>query len=153
MMGASNAIQQKIFIPALDSLRFLFMLVIFFHHYGLYPHGGGFAVSFFFVLSGFSLTIGYRDRVLQPGFNYLSYITKRLVKFYPLHWLVLFYLAIRMGFHSEYFWSKFFTNFFWCRALFPMGSTSFLLTVRHGFWVIPFFIVCFSRSYAGAFVP
>lgn len=118
-MGASNAIRQKIFIPALDSLRFLFMLVIFFHHYGLYPHGGGFAVSFFFVLSGFSLTIGYRDRVLQPGFNYLSYITKRLVKFYPLHWLVLFYLTIRMGFHSEYFWSKFFTNFFLVQSFIP----------------------------------
>ena len=124
-MGDSNAIQQRIFIPALDSLRFLFMLAIFFHHYGLYPHGGGFAVSFFFVLSGFSLTIGYCDRVLQPGFNYFSYITKRQVKFYPLHWLVLFYLAIRLGFHSEHFWSKFFANFFLVQSFIPDGKYFF----------------------------
>lgn len=124
-MGDSNAIQQRIFIPALDSLRFLFMLVIFFHHYGLYPHGGGFAVSFFFVLSGFSLTLGYRDRVLQPGFNYFSYITKRLIRFYPLHWLVLFYLAFRLGFHSEHFWSKFFANFFLVQSFIPDGKYFF----------------------------
>lgn len=124
-MEDTNTTQHKIFIPALDSLRFLFMLVIFFHHYGLYPHGGGFAVSFFFILSGFSLTIGYHDRVLQPGFNYFNYITKRLVKFYPLHWMVLFYLAFRLGVHSEHFWSKFFANFFLVQSFIPDGKYFF----------------------------
>lgn len=116
---------KRINIPALDSLRFLFMLAIFFHHYGLYSHGGGFAVSFFFVLSGFSLTIGYHDRVIQPGFNYFNYITKRLVKFYPLHWLVLFYLAFRLGVHSEHFWSKFFADFFLVQSFIPDGEYFF----------------------------
>lgn len=102
-MSDSKAMQQRLFIPALDSLRFLFMLVIFFHHLDLYPHGGGIAVSFFFILSGFSLTIGYRDRVLQPEFSYSNYITKRLVKFYPLHWLILFFVVALSGIHTEHF--------------------------------------------------
>lgn len=47
------------------------------------------AVAFFFVLGGFSMTLGYKDRVLKPGFSFREYITKRCVKFYPLHWLTL----------------------------------------------------------------
>ena len=47
------------------------------------------AVTFFFVLGGFSMTLGYKDRVLKPEFSYKEYITRRSIKFYPLHWLCL----------------------------------------------------------------
>ena len=47
------------------------------------------AVAFFFVLGGFSMTLGYKDRVLNPRFSYMQYITRRCIKFYPLHWLCL----------------------------------------------------------------
>lgn len=47
------------------------------------------AVAFFFVLGGFSMTLGYKDRVLRPDFSYKQYITRRCIKFYPLHWLCL----------------------------------------------------------------
>lgn len=47
------------------------------------------AVTFFFVLGGFSMTLGYKDRVLKPEFSYKQYITRRCIKFYPLHWLCL----------------------------------------------------------------
>lgn len=47
------------------------------------------AVAFFFVLGGFSMTLGYRDKVFNSDFSYRDYITKRCVKFYPLHWLTL----------------------------------------------------------------
>lgn len=118
-MDQSHIVHQRIFIPALDSLRFIFMLVIFFHHAGLYPHGGGIAVSFFFILSGFSLTLGYHDRVFQPDFSFVEYITKRLVKFYPIHWLVLFMVVALTGIHIEYFLGKFFTNFFLVQSFIP----------------------------------
>jgi peptidoglycan/LPS O-acetylase OafA/YrhL len=48
------------------------------------------AVVFFFVLGGFSMTLGYKDKVLKTDFSYTQYLTKRCIKFYPLHWLCLF---------------------------------------------------------------
>lgn len=77
-------------IKTLTSLRGIFILFIFFHHcLFLYPGGGTMAVSFFFILSGFSLTLGYKDKLLNGNFNYRQYIIRRSIKFYPLHWLCL----------------------------------------------------------------
>jgi peptidoglycan/LPS O-acetylase OafA/YrhL len=57
----------------------------------VWPGGGGLAgVAFFFVLGGFTLTLGYADKVKESGFVYGEYIKRRLIKFYPLHWLILF---------------------------------------------------------------
>ena len=76
-------------INSLTSLRGIFILFIFFHHLHLYDGGGTMAVAFFFVLSGFNMTLGYKDRVLKSDFSFREYITKRCVKFFPLHWLTL----------------------------------------------------------------
>lgn len=77
-------------IKSLTSLRGIFILFIFFHHcLHLYPGGGTMGVTFFFVLGGFSMTLGYHDKVLKSGFSYKQYIAKRCIKFYPLHWLCL----------------------------------------------------------------
>lgn len=77
-------------IKSLTSLRGVFILFIFFHHcMNMYPGGGSMAVSFFFILSGFSMTLGYKDKVLRPDFSYKHYFLRRCIKFYPLHWLCL----------------------------------------------------------------
>lgn len=77
-------------IKSLTSLRGIFILFIFFHHcLDMYVGGGTMAVTFFFVLGGFSMTLGYKDRVLKPDFSYREYIKKRCMKFYPLHWVTL----------------------------------------------------------------
>ena len=77
-------------IRELSSLRGIFILFIFFHHcLNLYPGGGTMAVTFFFVLGGFSMTIGYKERVMKSDFSYREYITRRCEKFFPLHWLSL----------------------------------------------------------------
>lgn len=77
-------------IKSLTSLRGVFILFIFFHHcLYIYPGGGTLAVTFFFVLGGFSMTLGYKEKVLKPDFSYKAYITKRCIKFYPLHWICL----------------------------------------------------------------
>ena len=47
------------------------------------------AVVFFFVLGGFSMTLGYKDKIVKQEFSYKHYITRRCIKFYPLHWLSL----------------------------------------------------------------
>lgn len=77
-------------IKNLTGLRGVFILFIFFHHcLNLYPGGGTLAVAFFFVLGGFSTTLGYRNRILENDFEYKSYIRRRLIKYYPLHWMCL----------------------------------------------------------------
>lgn len=77
------------YIPELSTWRFLFILMIFFHHVELFPGGGATGVAFFFILGGFTLTLGYSDKVLNNDFEFGSYLKKRLVKFYPLHWFIL----------------------------------------------------------------
>lgn len=77
-------------IKSLTSLRGIFILFIFFHHcMNIYPGGGTMAVAFFFVLGGFSMTLGYKDKVTKSDFNYQQFLTRRCIKFYPLHWLTL----------------------------------------------------------------
>lgn len=77
-------------IKSLTSLRGIFILFIFFHHcLELYPGGGTMAVAFFFVLGGFSMSIGYKDRISNQNFNYKQYLIRRCVKFYPLHWMCI----------------------------------------------------------------
>ena len=77
-------------IKSLTSLRGIFILFIFFHHcLHLYPGGGTMAVTFFFVLGGFALTLGYKDKIVSKDFDYKQYLTRRCIKFYPLHWLCI----------------------------------------------------------------
>lgn len=76
-------------IKSLTSLRGLFILFIFLHHADVYPGGGTLGVAFFFVLSGFSMTLGYGDKVLDLKFNHKSYLMRRCLKVFPLHWITL----------------------------------------------------------------
>lgn len=85
-------------IKSLQSLRFLMALMIFHHHFFTNPQiaqFGALPVAFFFMLSGFVMTIGYADKVTSDSFSYKSYLTKRLIKLMPLNavclalWLIL----------------------------------------------------------------
>lgn len=74
-------------IKELTSLRFIFMSMVFLHHMGYYPQGGVLGVAFFFVLSGFVITLGYKDRLLKRELTYSQFISRRFIRLYPLHWL------------------------------------------------------------------
>lgn len=76
-------------INELTALRGVFMMTIFLHHIPLYDGAGYMAVSFFFVLSGFSLTLGYSDRIVKNQFSYYQYTKRRFARLYPIHWLCL----------------------------------------------------------------
>jgi peptidoglycan/LPS O-acetylase OafA/YrhL len=80
----------------LDSLRGLCACLVVLYHFagtGYFsrippiPHGGLF-VDFFFVLSGFVITAGYRPR-LGAGFPVGRFLLLRLGRIYPLHLFVL----------------------------------------------------------------
>jgi len=92
-------------INSLTSLRGIFIQFIFFHHcLKIYPGGGSMAVTFFFVLGGFAMTLGYKDKITREDFNYRQYLTRRCIKFYPLHWLCLF--AILPLFVLSFSWKQ-----------------------------------------------
>lgn len=77
-------------IASLQSWRFIFALMIFFHHLdGLFMQGGACGVSFFMVLSGFVMSLGYYDKVQRSEFSFRIFIQKRLFRLYPLHLLCM----------------------------------------------------------------
>lgn len=80
-------------IYSLQSIRFILALLIFHHHYFFNPHieqFGTFPVAFFFILSGFLLSVGYTKKIHGESFSYRKFVLKRLVRIYPLNWIGLF---------------------------------------------------------------
>lgn len=70
------------------------MGMIFCHHFlwngaECYPAFGDCAVTFFFLLSGFSLSMGYGERVELPTFSWRKFMWQRVVRLYPMHLLAL----------------------------------------------------------------
>ena len=133
-------------IKSLTSLRGIFILFIFLHHAGLYPGGGTMAVAFFFVLSGFSMTLGYREKVFLPDFSYKQYLVRRGIKFYPLHWITLL-VDIPLVLMSTLFWwlvPVFFVNAALLQTLVPVEEVYFSYNAVSWFLAdILFFAVLF----------
>lgn len=83
---------------SLTGLRGIFILMIVFYHMGGYfdapfasvlrlPYkwGGVMGNSFFFMLSGFVISCGYRDRILGRQVDFGGFIKKRLIRIYPMY--------------------------------------------------------------------
>jgi peptidoglycan/LPS O-acetylase OafA/YrhL len=84
----------------LQSLRFVFVMMIFMSHFayrGFTPFdaGGDCGVVFFFLLSGFTMSMGYGRSIADGSFRFSRYLKRRLLKVYPLHLLcLLLFLAL-----------------------------------------------------------
>lgn len=76
-------------IKELTPIRFALCMMIFAHHAYSYAAGGPPAVAAFFILSGFCLTLGYKERILSGNFNYVDFLKVRFAKFYTIHWVTL----------------------------------------------------------------
>lgn len=95
-------------IKTLHSLRFVFiMLIVFSHVIGkTFDFGGECGVSFFFVLSGFVLSVGYGQRIEAGQFRPQAFFLRQLCKFYPLHLVTLVLMALmdaRLGVYYEWY--------------------------------------------------
>lgn len=114
-------------IKNLTALRGVFILFIFFHHCrDLFLGGGYLSVAFFFVLGGFCMTLGYKEKVFKPDFNFKQYFKLRCIKFYPLHWLCLLLIipwALQI-YHWKYI-SVFFINALLLQSWVPISSVYF----------------------------
>jgi len=88
-------------IKPLTSCRFFFALMVFFSHidfidkshvtfHTLYQNifqEGYLGVSFFFILSGFILTLNYKDKILSGEVGHKEFWMARLARIYPLHFI------------------------------------------------------------------
>ncbi len=93
-------------IKELTSLRFILILVIFFHHaLPSYPGGGDMGVACFFVLIGFCYALGYGRKVKAADFDYRVFLKSRLAKFYPLHWITML-IAIPVSLDAGQGWKN-----------------------------------------------
>lgn len=84
-------------IITLQSLRFVFIFLVFLSHVPSGPDLGVCGVSLFFVLSGFVLSEGYGERVRTRQLRWRTFFFRRWVRVYPLHLLgaLLFLAAYR----------------------------------------------------------
>lgn len=94
-------------IKSLQSLRFVFAIMIFLHHFsvngkGLFEGGGPCGVSFFLILSGFVMSAGYGQKVADLSFNCKSFLYNRLIRLYPLHLLCLLVFIILFFRHLNF---------------------------------------------------
>ena len=87
-------------IGTLQSLRFIFVMMIFMSHFDYrdirgFDAGCDCGVAYFFILSGFVCSLGYGQRIREGAYRDGDFIWKRLKKLYPLHLLcLLFFLLV-----------------------------------------------------------
>lgn len=80
----------------LESLRGVaaILIIIFHSHFTYYKddtsfvHNSWLFVDFFFILSGFVMTLAYRKRIIK-GLSFYEYLVPRFFRLYPLHIFVL----------------------------------------------------------------
>lgn len=108
-------------IKSFNGLRFYFSIFIFLNHcvflrytstgasiFEKFFHNGGFAVDFFFILSGFCMYLGYSKKFQSIELSRVkSYIFKRIKKIYPLYLLTMLYVFVYSLFTEAGFqWSS-----------------------------------------------
>ena len=138
-------------IQSVQSLRFLFiMLVVFSHIYGkVFDFGGECGVSFFFILSGFILSYAYAKQVLEGNFQTMSFVKRQLTKFYPLHLLtfvVMVVLDARLGRYFE--WYRLLPNALLLQSWIP--DDSFIFEANGSSWFLSdllFFYLVFASAF------
>lgn len=86
-------------IETLQSLRFVFVMMIFMSHFAYqdiqaFEAGGDCGVAFFFILSGFVLSLRYGGQIREGSFQYGRFLKRRFWKLYPLHLLCLVFFFV-----------------------------------------------------------
>jgi len=138
-------------IKTLHALRFVFiMLIVFSHIVGeRFDLGGECGVSFFFMLSGFVLSLGYGDRVGQRQFDTRAFLMRQLLKFYPLHLLTLVAIVMLDAHLGRFYdWQHLVPAVLLLQSWIPLTGYNFVANGPSWFLCdIMFFYLLFSRAY------
>ncbi|AXC11536.1 acyltransferase 3 [Acidisarcina polymorpha] len=96
--------ENRAFFPALDGLRAIAFLMVFFHHYLLVPWGW-MGVDVFFVLSGFLIT-GILYDTCHDAYRARNFYVRRTLRIFPLYYSVMLALLLSAPiFHWQWSWS------------------------------------------------
>ena len=92
-------------IKSIQTLRLVFCLLVFICHYArhfglpLFEYGGDGGVEFFFILSGFVLSIGFGTKIDGGEFYYKQFLYGRILKIYPAH-IVALTMSLALGLYA-----------------------------------------------------
>ena len=128
---------------ALNGWRFIFALMIVWHHMPiekpLNADLGNPIVTFFFVLSGFLLTLSYRDKLLDGIVSSRDFIIKRSVTIFPLQWLFMI-LFVACSINVVTYWATPF-HLTLTQSLIPLWEVNFTLNTPS--WFLSSIFVCY----------
>ena len=150
-------------IPAIDALKGLCALIIaFIYHYRHFGqdsavstffelgHDYGYLlVDLFFTLSGFGIALGYQDKILNHEISFVSYIKKRLARFYPTHLitllLVLIFQGLFFGKNGSFFiyQNNDAEHFFFNLLLLQNGVFGTEWSFNAPSWCLSIFVICY----------
>ena len=128
---------------ALNAWRFIFALMIVWHHMPiakpLNADLGNPIVTFFFVMSGFLLTHSYRDKLLDGTVSPRDFIIKRSVTIFPLQWLFTILFVI-CSINVVTYWAIPF-HLTLTQSLMPLWEVNFTLNTPS--WFLSSIFVCY----------
>lgn len=132
-------------IQSLQSLRGIFAILIFLHHYIMngqpaFVAGGDVGVCFFIILSGFVLSASYYDKVLSPNFAIRPFIKKRISRLYPLHF-VGFIIALLLYVDNDIPIKPALANLLLVHAWIP--SDNYYFTFNSVSWSLSVLLFCY----------
>lgn len=91
-------------ILGLNTLRFFAFLFVFLFHTSSYFKLGYLGVDFFFVLSSFLLTyLALKEIKLNGKFNKLNFFMRRVLRIFPLYFLIVTFCFVALPFLGNYF--------------------------------------------------
>lgn len=142
---------------SLPFFRFFAACVVVFFHFGqkieFYPQvpaifkTGSLMVTFFFVLSGFVLFLGYHQK---ERVSWLHYFCKRAIRILPLYFLAFFLSAGFLALSGQLSWLEFVLNFFCLQSWFPqplsLNFTSWFVSDLLFFYCVFPFILFFLKK-------
>ena len=130
-------------VKSLQSIRFVFALMIFLHH-TIAPVStlGAFGVSFFLILSGFVLMYGNKGRIENKE-QKLKFFLKRVKKIYPLHILCLILAVLISTLIGESLeWTHLAPNAFLIHSWIPQSSYYF--SGNSLSWYLSVMVFCYA---------
>lgn len=126
----------------IDSIRGIFAVLIILHHYlpviniPYHYDFGNTIVLFFFVLSGFHITLTYKDKIVG---NSRRFLVKRCAKIFPLQWLTLL-LFVAFGVNLKSLWAIPF-HLTLTQSINPFWYINFSLNTRFMVFVLSFLLL------------
>lgn len=130
-------------IKSLQSIRFIFALMIFLHHSVFSITAlGAFPVTFFLILSGFVLMKGTNGGI-QDMSQYLPFFLKRVKKIYPVHLLcLLLAIGVLLIINKPIDWVTLIPNAFMVQAWIPNGR--FFFSGNSVSWYLSVMVFCYA---------